>query len=226
MDRQQIIAHRGAWKDFAFPQNSVAAFLKAQELKLGGTEFDLQFTKDEKVIIAHDDTFRGSYISQKRYIQLRGYQFFKHEKTLTFKRLLRFWGGETTLWIELKPSNLNGIQKKKFCKEVLHILADRKSNIHFISFDFSIVKELRKLSDLSCFYLDDDLSIEKLHKNEIYGIDADYCRYFNDETLLPTLKKWKMQSNAWTVNDKAIADKLIHLGVDTITTDEVLEMIA
>lgn len=222
---KKIIAHRGAWKDFNFSQNSVAAFLKAQELQLGGVECDLQFTKDGKIIVFHDDTFKGDYISQKRYVRLRGYSFFSNEKVLSFKKLLRYWNGEITLWIELKPSNLNGYQKQEFVRKILKILAHRTANVYFISFDFSLLKEVRKRSNFPCFYLNDNYAVEKCVKNEIFGIDAEFHRYFNAQDLLPKIKEFNMLTNAWTVNDKIVAKKLLDMGIDCITTDEIMLML-
>src|SRR5699024_3448177 len=106
------------------------------------------------------------------------------------KRFLKYWEGKKTLWLELKPSNLNGIQKKHFVQKVLNIVGTRSSNIHFISFDFSILKEIRKISPYSCFYLNDDLSPHKLFLNEIYGVDAEYIRYFKEDNLMSEITKF------------------------------------
>ena len=37
----QIIAHRGAWKEFALPENSIAALQKAIELKSPSGELEM-----------------------------------------------------------------------------------------------------------------------------------------------------------------------------------------
>lgn len=48
-----IYAHRGA--SAYLPENTKIAFKKALELNANGIELDLQKTKDEKIVIFHDD---------------------------------------------------------------------------------------------------------------------------------------------------------------------------
>ena len=40
----KVIAHRGAWKEFNLPENSIASLEKAIELKCDGAEFDVRRT--------------------------------------------------------------------------------------------------------------------------------------------------------------------------------------
>ena len=58
----QIIAHRGAWKEFALPENSIAALQKAIELKCYGSEFDVRRTKDGILLVNHDPVYYGDTI--------------------------------------------------------------------------------------------------------------------------------------------------------------------
>ena len=46
----KIIAHRGAWKEFNLPENSIAALQKAIEIKAYGSEFDVRRTLDGKLV--------------------------------------------------------------------------------------------------------------------------------------------------------------------------------
>ena len=48
-----IYAHRGA--SAYLPENTKIAFKKALELNANGIKLDLQKTKDEKIVIFHDD---------------------------------------------------------------------------------------------------------------------------------------------------------------------------
>ena len=66
----QIIAHRGAWKEFALPENSIAALQKAIELKCYGSEFDVRRTLDGKLVVNHDPTHFGDTIELKTYAAL------------------------------------------------------------------------------------------------------------------------------------------------------------
>ena len=51
-EAQEIVAHRGYWKDNA--QNSIASLQKAQAFGCWGSEFDLHLTADNFVVVNHD----------------------------------------------------------------------------------------------------------------------------------------------------------------------------
>ena len=66
----KIIAHRGAWKEFNLPENSIAALQKAIEIKAYGSEFDVRRTLDGKLVVNHDPTHFGDTIELKTYAEL------------------------------------------------------------------------------------------------------------------------------------------------------------
>jgi len=66
----KIIAHRGAWKEFNLPENSIAALQKAIEIKAFGSEFDVRRTLDGKLVVNHDPTHFGDTIELKTYAAL------------------------------------------------------------------------------------------------------------------------------------------------------------
>ena len=53
MKKPVIIAHRGA-SAYA-PENTMAAFKKALEMKAGGIEIDVHLTKDGYPVVVHDE---------------------------------------------------------------------------------------------------------------------------------------------------------------------------
>lgn len=222
IDSKKIIAHRGAWKDFNLPQNSIAAFNKAQELPIGGIEFDLQLTKDEKVIVFHDDEINGKSINSLMYHDLKEVLLLNGESIPLLSDFIKEWNESHLLWIELKENQLSEAQKQVFVNNVLYDLRNITENIHFISFDFSILKNLCEHSAFHCSYLNDDCMPKKLFDQSIKGLNAYYERYFEDTSLLFQLKRLKMTSSAWTINDVDIAQELNDLEIDYITTDELL----
>ena len=48
------IGHRGTSRNY--PENTLLAFLKALEIGVDEIELDLDFTRDERVVIMHDST--------------------------------------------------------------------------------------------------------------------------------------------------------------------------
>lgn len=49
------VSHKGIWKDFHFPQNSLYSIERAVENGFEGVEFDVFMTKDKVFVLAHDD---------------------------------------------------------------------------------------------------------------------------------------------------------------------------
>ena len=49
-----VWAHRGA-SGYA-PENTLAAFQKAVDLGADGVELDIQLTKDDQIVVIHDET--------------------------------------------------------------------------------------------------------------------------------------------------------------------------
>ena len=50
-----VAAHRGNMS--VFPENTMPAFVSAVELKCEYIELDIQFTKDEQIVVTHDLAF-------------------------------------------------------------------------------------------------------------------------------------------------------------------------
>jgi glycerophosphoryl diester phosphodiesterase len=76
----QIWGHRGALH-YA-PENTIASFQKAIELGADGVEFDVQLTKDGKVVVVHDETIDrvstgNGYVSDYTLTELRYFNFNK-----------------------------------------------------------------------------------------------------------------------------------------------------
>ena len=63
----KIIAHRGAWKEFNLPENSIASLEKAIELKCDGAEFDVRRTLDGVLVVNHDPVYFGDTIQANTY---------------------------------------------------------------------------------------------------------------------------------------------------------------
>ena len=50
----KIYAHRGS--SGTHPENTVAAFKEAASLQIHGVEFDVHMTKDEELVVVHDES--------------------------------------------------------------------------------------------------------------------------------------------------------------------------
>lgn len=101
-------AHRGLHeKDLSVPENSMAGFKAAVEAGYG-IEFDLQLTKDKKVVVHHDRSLKrvcGADVSigDLTYKELQQYCLQNTEERVPlFSDVLALVDGRTPLIIELK----------------------------------------------------------------------------------------------------------------------------
>lgn len=99
-------AHRGLHDD-VLPENSMAAFKAAVE-KGYGMEFDLQLTKDKKVVVHHDRSLKrvcgvDKSIGELTYDELREIKLGdSDEATPLFSDVLKMVGGRVPMVIEVK----------------------------------------------------------------------------------------------------------------------------
>ncbi|ABN07216.1 glycerophosphoryl diester phosphodiesterase [Methanocorpusculum labreanum Z] len=108
---QYFIAHRGLFDNTtAAPENSLPAFQKAVDAGYG-IELDVQLTKDNEVIVLHDDNLRRSskvdtQISDCTYERLQEYRLFhSDEKIPKLSDVLSLVNGTVPLVIELKNAS-------------------------------------------------------------------------------------------------------------------------
>lgn len=140
-----IIAHRGVHNNKNIPENSLLAFKEAIN-KNYAIEFDIEITKDDKLIIHHDDNLsrmtgvfknvEDMTLDEIRNLKLLG----TSEKIPTFKELLDLVSGKVFLDIEIKSTK----KVKKVVELVLKELEDYNGSFQLKSFSPLIVKELKK----------------------------------------------------------------------------------
>lgn len=127
-----IYAHRGA-RGYA-PENTLAAFKKALDLKAGGIELDIHTTKDGKLVICHDHnvdrTSNGSgWICNMTLAELKGLDFgrwfdqkFSGEKILTFAEFFS-WYVKTPLLLNIEIKN-GPVIYENIERDVIDIIKD------------------------------------------------------------------------------------------------------
>lgn len=223
--KNKIIAHRGAWKEFNLPQNSVASLKKAIELKCFGTEFDVYLTKDDIVVVNHDADFFGLNIETNNYNDLLIKELPNGEKLPT---LNNFYSEglnqtETKLILEIKTSEIGGTDRTK---KLIDVIANElptnanPENLEFILFDFdSSVYLKNKLPNFHVHYLEGDKTAQEILRSGLNGMDYNYNLLLADKNIIKEFKDLKLKTNSWTVNNLEIAQEFISQEIDCITTD-------
>jgi len=140
------IAHRGLHsKDKKIPENSMAAFREAIQAGYG-IELDIQFSKDEKIVVFHDNTLKRVCGVDKRVDDLT-YDELKElslcdtkERIPLFSDFLTLVNGSVPLIVELK----NGPKNTLLCEKAYELLINYNGNYCVESFQPFIVSWFRK----------------------------------------------------------------------------------
>lgn len=135
------IAHRGYHsKDKLIPENSMAAF-RAAIANGYGIELDIQFSKDEQIVIFHDNTLKRvcgveGRVDDYTYEELLQFSLYNtKERIPLFTDFLALVDGQVPLVVELK----NGPKNEELCKKTYEYLKNYKGDYCIESFQPLIV---------------------------------------------------------------------------------------
>lgn len=140
------LAHRGLHsEDKKVPENSIAAFRAAIEAGYG-IELDIQLSKDEQVVVFHDDTLprvcgKKGRVDDYTYEELQKFSLCNtDEKIPLFSDVLRTVEGRVPLLVELK----NGPKNTLLCRKGLELLKEYRGIYCIESFSPFIVGWFKK----------------------------------------------------------------------------------
>jgi len=225
----KIIAHRGAWKEFNLPENSIASLEKAIELKCEGAEFDVRRTLDGVLVVNHDPVYYGDTIQTNTYAFLNRNKLSNGESLPTLEQY--FLKGtqdkhKTLLICEIKAAIKDKEQDYLATIETLALAKKLKieKRIVYISFSKDILSWIKeKQPTATVLYLESDLSIDAVVQNKIDGINLHYTSFKNNSQLSATAKNAGLKIGSWTVNELSDLAILQQQGVEWITTNQPLQ---
>lgn len=142
--KNNIIAHRGMFNNKDIPENSKPAFKEAIKNNIA-FECDIQLTKDNILVIFHDDNLKrmtgiSKKISNLTYEELSRYKLLDTKYTIpTLKEILKLNNDKVLIDIEIKPCK----NYKKLCNLLIKELKDYHNYI-LKSFHPFIVHYLKK----------------------------------------------------------------------------------
>ncbi|MBM7647419.1 glycerophosphoryl diester phosphodiesterase [Bacillus ectoiniformans] len=229
------VAHRGA-AGYA-PENTMAAFDKAMEMKADYIEIDVQRSKDGELVVIHDHTVDRTtdgtgYIKDLTFDQIRELdagsfkgEEFKGEKVPTFEEVLDTYHGKIGILIELKSPELYPGMEEQVAEELKERKLDQPQNEKTIlqSFNFESMKKMDELLPKVPIGV---LTSSKLDTTpEALKEFAQYADYFNPsyslvtEDLVDQVHAEGMQISSWTVRSPETAEFLLKMNVDAIISD-------
>lgn len=217
----QIIGHRGA--SAIYPENTMLAFEQALEMGAHGLELDIQCTRDGVAVVFHDDTLERmtgatSNLKDMTLEQLSQLRIEEEETIPTLASFMDRFGGETTLWLEIKdpacvPELVHTIQ--------CHVQMGKGSYAQYvvIGFDTEALAQARALDSELCIgysleALPDQHIIEQL--KPAYVVPQFELA---SETFVHEMASQGIQVVVWTLNEINDSLRMQERGVVGIITD-------
>lgn len=225
MGQTEMIAHRGSWKNTKVPQNSLAALNKSIEQKAWGSEFDVQLTKDDVLVVNHDQDFYGIDIATSTYEELLAKKHPNGESISTAEAYLKegLKQNGTKLIYELKTNKLGLERTLKSVELTVDLVKKLKAEkqVEYIAFSYDACLKLRELDkEAKVHYLNGDKSPQEIKDSDLSGIDYQLSVYKKHPEWIVEAKKLGLKTNVWTVNREDDMHYFIDQKIDYITTDE------
>ncbi len=227
----KIIAHRGS--SGRFPENTMTAFLEAKNAGADGIEMDVRFTKDQELVVIHDETVdrttdgKGK-VSEYNLTELKKLNagarypnYDKHETILTLKEYLD-WASQTNLIlnIELKYSEDT---YTNYEADVLALLNNYDLGERLIISSFNPTG-LQKIAKLAAHIKLGLLYSKKIKKPDLYikklGIGAIHpSKKITNQKLIKRAKNNEIPIRVYTINTEKEINKYLKMDCTAIITD-------
>ena len=222
----QVIAHRGFWDVDGSAQNSVASLVKADSIACYGSEFDVWLTSDKRLVVNHDDAFKGVVLQDATEKECTALTLANGETLPTLRQcLVAAQGLKTRLVLELK-SHKTAEQETCAVESIVEMVKELglEDRMEYISFSLHATKEFIRLAPQGTpiYYLNGDLAPVELKALGCAGADYRLTVFREHPEWIKECHALGMKVNVWTVNDAADMRWLMSLGVDYITTDKPL----
>lgn len=225
-----ITAHRGA-SAYA-PENTMISIVKAVELGAEVAEIDIQELKDGTIVLFHDNNLkRTSRLSTKIYeltyddlatIDV-GEWFdpsFKGERIPTLEDVLAYSKGKIRLNIEIKKHG----NEKALIENTIALIKkyDMMGETFITSLDYPTLEEVKAIdpSVKTGYVFFTNFGSIKDYNVDIYSIEAQYV----SRALVDRIHELGREIHVWTVNDLDQANTFALMGVDSIITDQLVDV--
>ena len=221
----QVVAHRGYWKTEGSAQNSISSLMNAGRIGAYGSEFDVNLTADDQLVINHDFTYKGFTIRETTLAELRNDTLLlaNGEIIPTLDEYLEasLQYPELKLIFELKSKGDPEYEATAIRKSIEAFKRyGVKKRIIFISFSLSACKEFARLMPKNRVeYLGGEIAPAELKKMGIDGIDYHHSVFLSRPEWVVEAHNLGMKVNVWTVDEDDDIKRMLLLGVDEVTTN-------
>lgn len=236
-DEFVIIAHRGA--SAYYPENTMAAFREAVDMKAEMIELDVLMSKDGVPIVFHDARLNdhtngkgkvGAFtLKELKKLDAGSWKDpkFAGESIPTLEEVLQFASGTIALNIEIKTEAVTdelrgGVEEKSLALVKKY---DMEDHVLFSSFDYRAIKHLKELNPaIPVAILNERRQSRKRLPSELlrdYNADAFNCsaRELN-KNRLADIREHGIPVFVYTINKRIQMRRLLDLGVTGVFSDK------
>ena len=214
------IAHRGI---SSFKQeNSISSFKEAIKLGIEVVEFDIRLTKDNQIIIMHDNNIKRTtngkgLIKDLTLKELKKFYGLNNNKIPTFQQVINILGNKCICKIDIK--------EKRMEDKIIEIIKKKnmEDSIIITSKILPVIKKIKKLCPkikTEAGGFKSNIPIEKIIK-KAKNVNADIIgTHYSITTkkLVEKAHKNKLEVHVWPVNNKRDMEKMKRINVDGVTT--------
>lgn len=227
LNHPTVTAHRG--DSYTAPENTIPAIQQAINNHADYVEIDVQQTKDGEIILMHDTSLKRTTglrqaVWNTTYEQIAkldaGAWFSRayiNTKVPTLKEAIEVCKNKIDMNIELKPSGHDRDFEQKVVDLILEAGIEKECVV--ASMSYNSIKKVKELApQIQTVYVTSVAYgwFDSLEYADIVSIEASFLT----SKLVNQLHENKKRVYAWTVNDTAMVQTLIDLGVDSIITDD------
>lgn len=225
----KIVAHRGAYKEFDLPENSRASLSKALEIGVDVVECDVQLTKDEQLIVYHDEQVLGKFIKDQTYDELLGHSLGNGEKIPLLSEFLEISVGEDhMLWLDIKSlseaagGNIQSIRAGELAADLIREL-NAEANVAYIVGRKAILDKCIGAirGDWEIAYMNTEYTPQQFLGSGYVWANFDYAKFHQNRALMESYLNQGIKMSFYTIDDSSVMDWFLgQEGVYGITTNE------
>ena len=226
-----VWAHRGA-SGYA-PENTLAAFQKAVDLGADGVELDIQLTKDDQIVVIHDETIDRTsdgkgWVKDYTLEELRAFNYnrtkpeYEHADIPTMREVFELLK-PTGLFINIEIKT-GVVFYEKIEEKILSLtkemgMEDRVCYSSFNHYTVTRIHELKPDAEVGFLYADGPIDMPSYGVK--HGVNALHPALYNlqYDGFVKECKEKGLKLNVWTVNERPYMEMCCQYGVDAIITN-------
>jgi glycerophosphoryl diester phosphodiesterase len=141
--RCRLVSHRGEHNNSSLFENTLEAFRAAHSAGVWGVELDIRWTRDGVPVVSHDADASRVFSQDVTFSQLDAAELHKRLPLIpTLEDVVREFGGNVHLMLELKDSDADKITARSSCLQTLLANLEPGSDYHFLALNPALFEQV------------------------------------------------------------------------------------